>query len=204
MTESKYKMNDEVTLYKDEPTKTIYAVWEKNEDPPASTETTYTVIYTDGVDKITVFAEQVYKGLKVNEKTPAFGEEEGKTEIVTDEKENSIVQPKRDGYTFMGWAPAVNPVVSADDADKDHKITYTATWQKNEETDLKYKVEYEWNLPAGAELIREVPATAEYKEGAEVTVDSDALKANIKVTVGEGELAKTYGFKGWKEHRKKR
>ncbi len=144
-TESKYKVNDEITLYKDKPTKTIYAVWEKNEDPPAPTETTYTVIYTDGVPGTTVFADQGHEGLKVGNKTPVFSEEEGKTEIVTDENGDSIVQPKRDGYTFMGWAPAVNPVVSADDANDKNEIIYTATWEKNEEekpTSTTYTVIY--------------------------------------------------------------
>ncbi len=90
------------------------ATWQKNEEKP--TPTTYTVIYTDGVKGEIVFPDQGYEGLKVEDKTPAF---EG--------------TPSRDGYTFMGWSPAVNPVVSADDANENNEIIYTATWQKNEE-----------------------------------------------------------------------
>lgn len=39
----------------------------------------------------------------------------------------------RDGYTFMGWYPAKNTTVSADDANENGEIIYTATWQKNPE-----------------------------------------------------------------------
>ena len=67
-----------------------------------------------------VFPDQGYEGLKVEDKTPAF---EG--------------TPSRDGCTFMGWSPAVNPVVSADDANENNEIIYTATWQKNEEKPIQ-------------------------------------------------------------------
>lgn len=88
-------------------TGSLTAVWEDAE--------TYTVTYTDGVTGETVFADQGYEGLKVGDATPGF---EGGT-------------PTRENYTFMGWSPAVNPVVSADDADDDGNIVYTATWTKN-------------------------------------------------------------------------
>lgn len=74
----------------------------------------YTVTYTDGVKEETVFADQITEELRVRSKTPEF-----------------TGTPKRDGYTFMGWKPAVNPVVSAAAADGDGVITYTATWSKN-------------------------------------------------------------------------
>ena len=101
------------------------ATWKKNEEKP--TPTTYTVIYTDGVKGEIVFPDQGYEDLKVKDKTPEF---KG--------------TPSRDGYTFMGWAPAVNPVVSADDANDKNEIIYTATWKKNEEkpTPTTYTVIY--------------------------------------------------------------
>ena len=85
-------------------------VWITHQKP---VEPTYTVTYTDGVVGVTVFPDQGYEGLKAGDATPEF-----------------VGTPTRDGYTFMGWSPAVNPVVSADDAD-DGEIVYTATWQEN-------------------------------------------------------------------------
>lgn len=82
------------------------------------TEPTYTVTYTDGVSGETVFADQSTEGLKAGETTPAFALEDG------------TVNPIRVGYEFMGWNPTVNPVVSADDADANGNIIYTATWKK--------------------------------------------------------------------------
>ena len=87
-------------------TATLYAKWTPNK--------TYTVTYTDGVAGATVFPDQGYEGLKEGDNTPAF-----------------IGTPSREGYTFQGWSPAVNPVVSADDADENGEIVYTATWKKN-------------------------------------------------------------------------
>lgn len=74
---------------------------------------TFTVIYTDGVDE-SVFENQTSYELKVGAQTPSF-----------------LGSTYRDSYTFMGWSPTVNPVVSADDADENRVITYTATWMKN-------------------------------------------------------------------------
>lgn len=87
-------------------TATLYAKWTPNK--------TYTVTYTDGVAGATVFPDQGYEGLKEGDNTPAF-----------------VGTPSREGYTFQGWSPAVNPVVSADDADENGEIVYTATWKKN-------------------------------------------------------------------------
>ena len=99
-------------------------VWITHEKP---VDPTYAVTYTDGVAGEVVFPDQGYEGLKVKDKTPEF---KG--------------TPSRDGYTFMGWAPAVNPVVSADDANDKNEIIYTATWKKNEEkpTPTTYTVIY--------------------------------------------------------------
>lgn len=69
---------------------------------------TYTITYTDGVEGEIVFPDQGYEGLSEGDKTPAF---QG--------------TPVREGYTFMGWAPAVSPTVTKD-------VTYVATWKRNE------------------------------------------------------------------------
>ncbi len=74
----------------------------------------YKVIYTDGVEGEIIFSDQSTEDLRAGDKTPEFG---------------GILE--REGYTFMGWKPAVNPVVSAAAADGDGVITYTATWSKN-------------------------------------------------------------------------
>ncbi|MCM1544306.1 MAG: hypothetical protein NC110_03305, partial [Ruminococcus sp.] len=84
-----------------------------NPQPPV-TEETYTVIYKDGVVGETVFPDQGTEGLKVGDKTPDF-----------------VGTPTRPGYTFMGWYPTLNPVVSAADANANNEIIYTATWQKD-------------------------------------------------------------------------
>ncbi len=80
---------------------------------------TYTVVYLDGTKENSVL--EIYSGLKEGDETPGF--EAG--------------EPTRKGYIFEGWAPSVNLVVSADDAE-DGKISYTATWQKKEYT-VTYK-----------------------------------------------------------------
>ena len=72
--------------------KTLYAVWEETK--------TYTVIYKDGADS-KVFGDESHGNLKVGEDTPSF-----------------LGRTTRDGYTFMGWAPAINPKVAAEDANR--------------------------------------------------------------------------------------
>ena len=69
-----------------------------------------TVTYTDGVDGVQVFADQVYKNLTSGTDTPAF---KG--------------TPKRTGYKFTGWKPEVARTVTED-------VTYTAQWEKVEQT----------------------------------------------------------------------
>jgi len=64
----------------------------------------YIVTYTDGVEDETVFDDQIYTGLHDGDATPAF---EG--------------EPVREGYTFCGWTPAVEPTVTGN-------AVYTATW----------------------------------------------------------------------------
>lgn len=73
----------------------------------------YTVKYTDGAEG-EAFSDESHGKLRAGDKTPAF-----------------TGTPKREGYTFTGWAPTFNSVVSAADDDGDGVITYTATWSKD-------------------------------------------------------------------------
>lgn len=69
-------------------------------------ETKYTVRYTDGVNDEVIFADQVYGNLFSGVDTPAF---KG--------------TPKREGYVFKGWEPAVAEKVTGD-------VTYVAVLEK--------------------------------------------------------------------------
>lgn len=77
----------------------------KNENPPAPEEPkTFTVTYTDGADGA-VFDNEVHSNLPSGTATPAFS--------------GSLA---REGYTFVGWNPAVAETVTAD-------VTYAAKWE---------------------------------------------------------------------------
>ena len=77
----------------------------KNENPPAPEEPkTFTVTYTDGAGGA-VFADKVYSNLSSGTPTPAFSG-----------------TPAREGYTFVGWNPAVAETVTAN-------VTYVAQWE---------------------------------------------------------------------------
>lgn len=77
----------------------------KNENPPAPEEPkTFTVTYTDGANGA-VFSNQV-SNLPAGTATPAFS--------------GSLA---REGYTFVGWNPAVAETVTAD-------VTYVAQWEE--------------------------------------------------------------------------
>ena len=65
----------------------------------------YTVTYTDGVDGVEIFKDQVYADLTAGTATPAFNG-----------------TPTRVGYFFAGWNPAVAPTVTGN-------VTYTASWK---------------------------------------------------------------------------
>lgn len=90
-----YKPGDELELTE---SLTLYAQWNKI--------VTYTVIYTDGVDNVILFPDQVYSGLKSGDPTPGF-----------------VGDPVRRGYKFAGWNPSVSKTVTGD-------VVYTATWEK--------------------------------------------------------------------------
>ena len=78
----------------------------KNENPPAPEEPkTFTVTYTDGVGGA-VFDNDVHSNLPSGTATPAFS--------------GSLA---REGYTFVGWNPAVAGTVTAD-------VTYAAKWEE--------------------------------------------------------------------------
>ena len=77
----------------------------KDEDPSAPEgPKTFTVTYTDGADGA-VFADKVYSNLSFGTATPAFSG-----------------TPAREGYTFVGWNPAVAETVTAN-------VTYVAQWE---------------------------------------------------------------------------
>ena len=85
----------------------------------------YTVTYTDGVDGVEVFKDQVYAGLTAGTATPAFNG-----------------TPTRVGYVFAGWNPAVAATVTGN-------ATYAATWKvdsnnngKPDDEELRYTVTY--------------------------------------------------------------
>ena len=90
-----YKPGDELELTE---SLTLYAQWNKI--------VTYTVTYTDGVDNVILFPDQVYSGLKSGDPTPGF-----------------VGDPVRRGYRFVGWNPSVSKTVTGD-------VVYTATWEK--------------------------------------------------------------------------
>ena len=86
---------------------TYTAKWDEdknNNGKPDKDETTYTVIYTDGVADEEVFADQKTEGLLEGLDTPAFNG-----------------TPERKGYVFAGWQPEVAKTVSGN-------ATYTALW----------------------------------------------------------------------------
>ena len=83
---------------------TITASWEE------ILPNTYTVTYTDGVDGVELFADQINANVTEGTATPTFNG-----------------TPVREGYTFAGWSPSVASTVTAN-------ATYTATWTINQYT----------------------------------------------------------------------
>lgn len=90
-----YKPGDELEL---SDSLTLYAQWNKI--------VTYTVTYTDGVDNVILFPDQVYSGLKSGDPTPGF-----------------VGDPVRRGYRFVGWEPRVSQTVTGD-------AVYKAVWER--------------------------------------------------------------------------
>ncbi|MGX6979456.1 InlB B-repeat-containing protein [Vagococcus elongatus] len=78
----------------------------------------YTVTYTDGVDDEVIFEDQIFEDVVENSDTPAF-----------------VGKPAREGYTFLGWEPAVAETVTQD-------AVYTAQWEEIVIPINKYTVTY--------------------------------------------------------------
>ncbi len=132
---------------------------------------TYTVTYTDGVSGKVVFPDQSYEELKEGNKTPKFiNDKYTNSEFF----EDGTFIPIREGYTFMGWTPCVNPIVSGDDADENGEITYTATWHKDAIPECDYQIE--WYDVYGNTI--KAPETRTGTVGSDVTVTEDDKKVN--------------------------
>lgn len=100
---------------------------------------TYTVKYIDGVEDEVIFNDKSIEDLRVGEDTPDFGDD-----------------PHRDGYVFAGWSPEVKESVSADDADGNGVIIYTAQWdvdQIGNNPDEPGNIEYSDGIPDKYQVI---------------------------------------------------
>ena len=148
---------------------TYVATWgkDKNNNGIADDEETkYTVRYTDGVDEEVIFADQVYRNLLSGVATPAF---KG--------------TPKREGYVFKGWNPAVAEKVTGD-------ATYAATWGEDKNNN-------------GIDDNEETKYTVTYKDGVDGEVFADQVYGNLLSGVATPAFEGTptregYVFKGWK------
>ena len=128
-------------------------------------ETKYTVRYTDGVNDGVIFADQVYRNLLSGVDTPAF---KG--------------TPKREGYVFKGWNPAVAEKVTGD-------ATYAATWGEDKNNN-------------GIDDNEETKYTVTYTDGVDGEVFADQVYGNLLSGVDTPAFKGTptregYVFKGW-------
>ena len=126
----------------------------------------YTVTYTDGVEDEEVFADEVHENLSSGVDTPAF---KG--------------TPKREGYVFKGWNPAVAEKVTGD-------ATYAATWGEDKNNN-------------GIDDNEETKYTVTYKDGVDGEVFADQVYGNLLSGVATPAFEGTptregYVFKGWK------
>ena len=121
----------------------VHAVWgfdTNGNGTPDVLEDWFTITYTDGVEGVELFKDQVYSAA-TDDATPFYAGQ----------------QPTREGYTFGGWSPAVAETVTGD-------ATYTAVWNVNTYA-LSY--EYEGDVPENAPAVPEA-TTVDY--GDSVTV----------------------------------
>ena len=81
--------------------------------------TTYTVVYTDGVEGEEIFPNQTFSNLSLGDPTPAF---DG--------------TPSRSGYTFLGWDPEPSETVLS-------SVTYVAQWEKLDEPTPRPGISYQ-------------------------------------------------------------
>lgn len=168
--EVQYHANSPVTVSSSDPAKTVYAVWEENKK--------YMVTYTDGVDEMVIFQDQVYSDLTQGTPTPQFQ--------WTRTQNND---PIREGYVFKGWSPEVEETVTKD-------AIYTATWGKDEngngvddETEERYTVTYTDGVDET--VVFENQIYSNLLLGME-TPQFQSKEDNTNIPVREG-----YEFKGW-------
>ena len=77
----------------------------------------------------------------------------------------------------MGWAPAINPKVAAEDANDKGEIIYTATWQKNTYTVIWKHVDED---QASGVLVANNLPWAELHKVSNVTVSSEPTWETVK------------------------
>ena len=117
------------------------------------------------MDEEVIFADQVYRNLLSGVDTPAF---KG--------------TPKREGYVFKGWNPAVAEKVTGD-------ATYAATWGEDKNNN-------------GIDDNEETKYTVTYKDGVDGEVFADQVYGNLLSGVATPAFEGTptregYVFKGW-------
>ena len=119
----------------------------------------YTVTYTDGVDGEAVFDDQVHPDLVVGTITPKF---DG--------------TPTRAGYTFTGWSPAVEEMVTKN-------ITYNATWVMNMVPINAAPVIHatDKTIEVGDEFDPRADVTAEDEEDGDITNKIEILKNDVNI-----------------------
>lgn len=119
----------------------------------------YTVTYTDGVDGEAVFDDQVYPDLVVGTITPEFRG-----------------TPTRAGYTFTGWSPAVEEMVT-------NNITYNATWVMNWVPMNAAPVIHatDKTIEVGDEFDPRADVTAEDEEDGDITKWIEILKNDVNI-----------------------
>ena len=96
------RWNTETKAWAADPNSVTFDVKCTTQEGPAQK---YTVTYTDGVDGVEIFKDQVYADLTAGTATPKFNG-----------------TPTRVGYFFAGWNPAVADTVTGN-------ATYTASWK---------------------------------------------------------------------------
>ena len=132
-------------------------------------KTRYTVAYTDGVDGEVVFEDKVFNDVVVGSTTPEFGE-----------------TPTRAGYTFTGWSPAVEEMVTKN-------ITYNATWDMNWAPINSAPVIHatDKTITVGDTFDPMADVTAEDAEDADLTAQIVVEKNDVKTDVA-GKYEVTY------------
>ena len=149
---------DVLTFDEGQTTKTLVAQWETEK---------LTVIYTDGVENEEVFTDDIHYGLSIGENnTPNF---RGSTE--------------RDGYTFNGWSPTINPDIKLDDfggpGQPNGVHYYMATWGI-----IKTPVGFQYEDGNG---------NITEKDTAEVTIKNSSVTKTVKA----GPEKSGYKFSHW-------